>query len=89
MRNLFKIIPVFVGVVFSVGFFVARSANGKVETSVETSVSTVILKDSDGDNILDRDDAHPNTPEIYIVRDDNLNGIVDDFEASMGEKANE
>lgn len=49
-------------------------------TSVSKSVETVVLKDSDGDGILDRDDAHPNVAEIYIVEDKNRNGIVDKFE---------
>ena len=51
-------------------------------TSVDVSNNTtsVILKDSDGDGLLDRDDPHPNVPEIYIVVDENKNGIVDGFE---------
>jgi len=49
-------------------------------TSVSKSVETVILKDSDGDGILDKDDKHPNMAEIYIVEDNNKNGIVDKFE---------
>jgi uncharacterized membrane protein len=49
-------------------------------TSVSKSVDTIILKDSDGDGILDKDDKHPNMAEIYIVEDNNKNGIVDKFE---------
>lgn len=56
--------------------------NAKVAqtTSTSKSVETIILKDSDGDGILDKDDAHPQVAEIYIVKDDNRNGIVDNFE---------
>lgn len=57
------------------GGFIAHA-----ETIVSESTQTVILKDSDGDGILDESDPHPNVPEIYIVKDDNRNGIVDDFE---------
>lgn len=49
-------------------------------TSVSKSVETVILKDTDGDGLLDKDDPHPNMAEIYIVEDGNRNGIVDKFE---------
>ena len=46
--------------------------------SVKTITTT--LQDSDGDGILDKDDPHPTIPEIYIVTDNNHNGIVDKFE---------
>ena len=49
-------------------------------TTTSKSVETVILKDGDGDGILDKDDVHPAIAEIYIVKDDNKNGIVDNFE---------
>jgi hypothetical protein len=49
-------------------------------TTTTKSVEIVILKDSDGDGILDKDDAHPTVAEIYIVKDDDRNGIVDSFE---------
>lgn len=50
------------------------------QTTTSQSVETVILKDGDGDGILDKDDAHPAVAEIYIVKDDDKNGIVDSFE---------
>lgn len=50
------------------------------ETTVSKNTETVILKDTDGDGILDKDDPHPDIAEIYIVFDDNKNGIVDNFE---------
>lgn len=49
-------------------------------TTTSKSVETVILKDGDGDGILDKDDKHPNVAEVYIVEDNNKNGIVDSFE---------
>ena len=49
-------------------------------TKVETKTETITLPDTDGDGILDKDDPHPDIPEIYIVQDKNLNGIVDQFE---------
>ena len=51
-----------------------------VSTKVETTTKTTIYKDSDGDGILDSDDPHPAISEIYIVEDNNKNGIVDKFE---------
>ncbi|MDO8529178.1 MAG: hypothetical protein Q7S18_00740 [bacterium] len=49
-------------------------------TTTQTSTQTTIIKDSDGDGLIDSEDPHPNIPEIYIVEDNNLNGIVDKFE---------
>lgn len=51
-----------------------------ISTKVETTTQTTIYKDSDGDGILDSEDPHPGTQEIYIVEDKNINGIVDKFE---------
>ncbi|HAT73838.1 MAG: hypothetical protein US30_C0004G0061 [Candidatus Moranbacteria bacterium GW2011_GWF2_36_839] len=51
-----------------------------VSTKVETTTKTTIHKDSDGDGILDETDPHPAISEIYIVEDNNKNGIVDKFE---------
>jgi len=51
-----------------------------VSTKVETTTKTTIYKDSDGDGILDETDPHPEIAEIYIVEDNNKNGIVDKFE---------
>ena len=31
-------------------------------------------------SLLDKDDKHPNVAEIYIVEDNDRNGIVDNFE---------
>lgn len=59
----------------------SKNSTKVVQTSsTSKSVETIILKDSDGDGILDKDDAHPQVAEIYIVKDDNRNGIVDSFE---------
>ena len=46
----------------------------------ENQVQTISLPDQDNDGIPDSEDPHPDIAEIYIVKDDNLNGIVDTFE---------
>jgi hypothetical protein len=60
----------------------SSSSNSGTKTEVTTNVSTetIVQKDSDGDGLLDPNDPHLNIPEIYIVSDDNRNGIVDRFE---------
>ncbi|MFA7319382.1 MAG: hypothetical protein WC022_02185 [Parcubacteria group bacterium] len=60
----------------------ASVSTSKTQTTPTTSVSTTTttLRDSDGDGLLDKDDPHPTIPEIYIVEDNNRNGIVDQFE---------
>jgi hypothetical protein len=50
------------------------------QTNTVTSTKVVTLNDSDGDGLLDADDPHPNIAEIYIVADEDNNGIVDSFE---------
>lgn len=40
----------------------------------------VYLSDRDRDGIADKDDLNPDITEIYIVKDDNLNGIADNLE---------
>lgn len=49
-------------------------------TTTNTTTQTTIIKDSDGDGLIDSEDPHPAIPEIYIVEDINFNGIVDKFE---------
>ncbi len=51
-------------------------------TTVTQQEVTTVLTDSDGDGLYDNEDPHPNIPEIYIVYDDNKNGIADHFESS-------
>ncbi|NTW27688.1 MAG: hypothetical protein HGA36_05155 [Candidatus Moranbacteria bacterium] len=46
----------------------------------ENEMREVFLPDRDRDGIPDMEDAYPDTAEIYIVKDDNKNGIVDTFE---------
>lgn len=46
----------------------------------ENKVVTISLPDRDRDGIADQDDPHPDIPEVYIVSDDNQNGIVDTLE---------
>ncbi len=56
----------------------SSSGNTSVKTNVDTQIT--VFKDSDGDGLLNKDDPHPDMAEIYIVKDDNRNGIVDNFE---------
>jgi hypothetical protein len=46
----------------------------------ENQIQTISLPDRDRDGIPDGEDAHPDIAEIYIVKDENLNGVVDTFE---------
>ena len=55
-------------------------SNPEDNVEVQTEVRTITLLDSDGDGILDKDDPHPDVAEIYIVKDENKNGIVDKYE---------
>ena len=52
----------------------------KPKTTVSTSVRTILIPDTDGDGLVDSKDPHPKIQEIYIVEDENNNGIVDTFE---------
>lgn len=61
-------------------FFKAKAATS---VDVKKDVDTVVLKDGDGDGLLDSDDPHPDVPEIYIVEDENRDGIVDAYQAEM------
>jgi hypothetical protein len=49
-------------------------------TVVTYQAKTIEYADSDRDGLIDIEDPHPNIPEIYFVKDDNFNGIVDTFE---------
>lgn len=69
---------VLVGSIFTTSvFFVIGFIYVQAATDVSTSTQTITLDDSDGDGLLDNEDPHPDIPEIYIVEDKNLNGIVD------------
>ena len=61
----------------------SSTAKATTETRVTTTSKDIIYKDSDGDGLLDTDDPHPQISEIYIVKDDNRNGIVDNFETNQ------
>lgn len=63
---------------FALDVFSAEEVSRSVDVSKSTK--TIILKDSDGDGLLDSEDPHPEIAEIYIVLDENRNGIVDSFE---------
>lgn len=47
---------------------------------IENQTQTVFLPDYDRDGIADNEDLHPDIAEMFIVKDDNSNGIVDTFE---------
>lgn len=46
----------------------------------KTIMEIVYENDSDRDGLIDRNDPHPSIPEIYITKDENKNGISDDYE---------
>lgn len=50
------------------------------ETRIYQETTSTTLVDNDGDGLLDENDSHPLTAEIYLVTDLNNNGIVDQFE---------
>lgn len=75
--NYLFLLTSFLTVALVLNFFGFKS---KAETTTSSSTRTIILKDSDGDGILDAEDPHPEVAEIYIVKDENSNGIVDQFE---------
>ncbi len=52
-----------------------------ITTTTQQKITTVLV-DSDGDGLYDNEDPHPSIPEIFIVYDDNRNGIADHFESS-------
>jgi hypothetical protein len=52
------------------------------KTVYEKVIKSVEFPDADRDGLADVEDPHPNVAEIYIVKDDNQNGIVDQFENS-------
>ncbi len=78
MKNKKLPLVIFIVAIFTFGNI--KRGDTQAVTTTSQSTETVTLKDSDGDGILDKDDPHPDTPEIYIVKDDNRNGIVDNFE---------
>jgi hypothetical protein len=95
MRKNFKKSLIFLIAVFFLASFVSVGADDDdddddedeksssrpiIKTDVKTSTKTIILRDGDGDGIFDEDDPHPAIAEIYIVEDNNRNGIVDKFE---------
>ncbi|EKE11823.1 MAG: hypothetical protein ACD_15C00018G0004 [uncultured bacterium] len=46
----------------------------------KTIIENIIKKDSDRDGLLDENDPHPQIAEIYIVSDQNGNGIDDKYD---------
>lgn len=58
----------------------SSSRSSEPVTTVTKDTRTVVVRDSDGDGLFDNEDPHPDLPEIYIVVDEDRNGIVDTFE---------
>lgn len=59
----------------------STTTQSTTNTSVVTQEVTVERRtDSDGDGIFDDEDAYPTINDNIIVRDDNRNGIVDEYE---------
>jgi hypothetical protein len=49
-------------------------------TVVVNETRDVEYTDTDRDGLIDLEDPHPSIPEMFIVKDENFNGIVDTFE---------
>lgn len=52
----------------------------KLPDQIIKRLITSTIYDSDGDGIFDPEDATPNMHNVFIVEDNNLNGIADDYE---------
>lgn len=59
---------------------VTQTVTDPPTTVIVNEVRNVTMTDSDADGLIDSEDPHPNIAEIYFVKDDNFNGIVDTFE---------
>lgn len=59
---------------------ITKTVTDPATTVVVNELRTVELADGDRDGLVDTEDPHPNIPEVYLVKDDNSNGIVDTFE---------
>lgn len=52
------------------------------KTIYEKVIRNIEFSDTDHDGLINEEDPHPSVAEIYVVKDDNQNGIVDEFENS-------
>lgn len=52
----------------------------KLPDQIIKKLIEIVTFDSDGDGVFDPDDATPNLHNVFLVKDDNLNGIVDAYE---------
>jgi flagellar basal body-associated protein FliL len=57
-----------------------KTITTKLSDTVTQITTTTIRHDSDGDGKYDEEDPHPTINEYFIVKDDNLNGIDDQYE---------
>lgn len=52
----------------------------KLPDQIIKRLITNTIYDSDGDGVFDPDDPTPNLNDVFIVKDDNVNGINDAYE---------
>ena len=52
----------------------------KLPDQIIKKLIEIVTFDSDGDGVFDPDDSTPNLHNIFLVKDDNWNGIVDAYE---------
>lgn len=52
----------------------------KLSDTITQVITTITRHDSDGDGLYDDEDPHPTINEYFIVKDDNSNGIDDQYE---------
>ncbi|PIP27744.1 MAG: hypothetical protein COX30_00255 [Candidatus Moranbacteria bacterium CG23_combo_of_CG06-09_8_20_14_all_39_10] len=57
-----------------------KTITTKLADTITQTTTTTIQHDSDGDGKYDSEDTHPTISEYFIVVDDNLNGIDDQYE---------
>lgn len=57
-----------------------KTIKTKLSDTVTQTTTTIIRHDSDGDGKYDDEDPHPTINEYFIVKDDDLNGIDDQYE---------
>jgi len=57
-----------------------KTITTKLADTITQTTTTTVKYDSDGDGKYDEEDPHPTINEYFIVKDDNLNGIDDQYE---------
>ena len=59
---------------------VTESYSSRLSDEVTSRTTRTTIFDSDRDGIFDEKDKYPGINDFFIVKDDNLNGIVDKYE---------